>query len=129
LLFYNEAEGEGLNRKSDAIYAMMREFKRHQVPIDGVGLQLHVPAIKVDTASMAAGVSANIARLTALGLQVHITELDVPLPVEPDGSVLRGDLARQAEIYRSIVRACLNNAGCHPNVGLHRQIFVDRITL
>jgi len=51
-------------------------------------------------------------RLTALGLQVHITELDVPLPVEPDGSVRPTDLARQAEVYRSIVRACLNNAGC-----------------
>jgi len=61
---------------------------------------------------MAAGVSANIARLTALGLQVHITELDVPLPVDPDGSVRPGDLARQAEIHRSIVGACLNNAGC-----------------
>jgi endo-1,4-beta-xylanase len=112
LLFYNEVEGEGLNRKSDAIYAMMQEFKRRRVPIDGVGLQLHVPGTKVDTASMAAGVSANIARLTALGLQVHITELDVPLPVDPDGSVRPGDLARQAEIYRSIVGACLNNAGC-----------------
>ena len=42
LLFYNEAEGEGLNRKSDSIYAMVKNFKRHGVPIDGVGLQLHV---------------------------------------------------------------------------------------
>ena len=35
LLFYNEAEGEGLNRKSDTIYAMVRDFKRRGVPIDG----------------------------------------------------------------------------------------------
>src|SRR6202035_5213757 len=112
LLFYNEAEGEGLNRKSDAIYAMVQDFKRRRVPINGVGLQLHVPAIEVDIAPMAAGVSANIARLTALGLQVHITELDVPLPLEPDGSVRPTDLARQAEVYRSIVKACLNGPGC-----------------
>ena len=39
LLFYNEAEGEGMNRKSDAIYAMGRDFKQRGVPIDGVGLQ------------------------------------------------------------------------------------------
>ncbi|HTW30915.1 MAG TPA: endo-1,4-beta-xylanase, partial [Candidatus Sulfotelmatobacter sp.] len=43
LLFYNEAEGEGLNQKSDAIYAMVKDFKQRGVPIDGVGLQMHVP--------------------------------------------------------------------------------------
>lgn len=37
LLFYNEAEGEKLNRKSDAIYAMVKDFRRRGVPIDGVG--------------------------------------------------------------------------------------------
>ncbi len=32
LLFYNEAEGEGLNRKSDAIYALIKDFKQRGVP-------------------------------------------------------------------------------------------------
>src|ERR1019366_2027354 len=108
LLFYNEAEGEGLNRKSDAIYAMVKDFKRRGVPIDGVGLQMHVPALDVDIPAIA----ANIARLTALGLQVHITERDVSLPVNSDGQPRPEDLTRQAEVYRGIVRACLNNAGC-----------------
>ena len=40
LLFYNEAEGEGMNRKSDAIYAMVKDFRQRGVPIDGVGLQM-----------------------------------------------------------------------------------------
>jgi len=108
LLFYNEAEGEGLNRKSDAIYAMVRDFKRRGVPIDGVGLQMHIPALDADTVA----ITANIARLTALGLQVHITELDVSLPLNPTGQPRPEDLACQAEVYRGIVRACLNNAGC-----------------
>jgi endo-1,4-beta-xylanase len=112
LLFYNEAEGEGMNRKSDAVYAMVKTFKRHGVPIDGVGLEMHVPAIDTDIVSIATDLSANIARLTALGLQVHLTELDVPLPLEPDGSARPSDLVRQAEVYRGIVRACLNNPGC-----------------
>lgn len=38
LLFYNEAEGDTLNHKSDAIYAMVKDFKGRDVPIDGVGL-------------------------------------------------------------------------------------------
>ncbi len=109
LLFYNEAEGEGINRKSDAIYAMVKGFKRRGVPIDGVGLQMHVPTPDGDISS---NLSSNIARLTALGVQVHITELDVSLPLDSGGAPRAEDLLRQAEVYRSIVRACLNNAGC-----------------
>ena len=112
LLFYNEAEGEGLNRKSDAIYAMIRDFRKRGVPIDGVGLQMHVPTVEVNVPAMAAGVAANIARLTALGVQVQVTELDVSLPTDSSGQLRQDDLRRQAEIYRSLVRACLNNAGC-----------------
>jgi len=108
LLFYNEAEGEGLNRKSDVICAMVKDFKQRGVPIDGVGLQLHVPALDADIA----GIAANIARLTALGVQVHITELDVSLPVNANGLPRPEDLTRQAEVYRGIVRACMNSAGC-----------------
>lgn len=108
LLFYNEAEGEGMNRKSDAIYAMVKDFRHRGVPISGVGLQLHIPRLDADVA----GIAENIARLTALGVQVHITELDVSLPVDSSGNAGADDLARQADVYRGIVRACLNNPGC-----------------
>jgi endo-1,4-beta-xylanase len=108
LLFYNEAEGEGLNRKSDAIYAMVKDFKGRGVPIDGVGMQMHISNLDFDTAANA----ANIARLTALGVQVHITELDVSLAVDGSGVAGHDDLARQAEVYRGVVRACLQNPGC-----------------
>jgi endo-1,4-beta-xylanase len=123
LLFYNEAAGEGLNRKSDAVYAMVKDFKHHGVPIDGVGLQLHISQLDFDTAAVA----ANIARLTALGIQVHITELDVSLPLDSNGQdlnrkdsnskdssgkVRNEDLLRQAKVYRGVVRTCLENPGC-----------------
>jgi endo-1,4-beta-xylanase len=112
LLFYNENGGEGLNRKSDAIYAMVKDFKRRGVPIDGVGLQLHIAALGFDTAA----VDTNIARLTALGVQVHITELDVSLPLDSGEPVANEathqDLLRQGEVYRGVVRACLDSPGC-----------------
>lgn len=109
LLFYNEAEAEALNRKSDAVYALVKDFKRRGVPIGGVGLQLHVSGFDVDTGAVA----ANIARLTALGVQVHITELDVSLPIDAHGEpTQKDDLMRQAGVYRSVVRACLQNPGC-----------------
>jgi endo-1,4-beta-xylanase len=112
LLFYNEAEGEGMNRKSDAIYAMVKDFKRRGVPIDGVGLQMHIPTLDADIAAIAADISSNITRLTALGIQVNITELDVSLPLDSNGLSKPEDMSRQAEVYRSIVRACLNSPGC-----------------
>jgi len=109
LLFYNEGGGEGLNRKADAIYVMVKDFRLRGVPIDGVGLQMHIADLNLDTAPIA----ANIARLTALGLQVHITELDVSLPVDPaSGQIRPEDLQKQAEIYRGVARACLQNPGC-----------------
>ncbi len=108
LLFYNEAQGEGLNLKSDAIYALVKDFRRRGVPIDGVGLQMHISRLDLDTAAIA----AKIARLTALGVQVHITELDVSLPLDSNGLAANIDLARQAEVYRGIVHACLQSPGC-----------------
>jgi endo-1,4-beta-xylanase len=108
LLFFNEAEGEGLNHKSDVVYAMVKDFRQRGVPIDGVGLQMHIPILDADVSAIA----ANIARLTMLGVQVHITELDVSLPVNSSGQPDPQDLSHQAEIYRGIVRACLNSPGC-----------------
>jgi endo-1,4-beta-xylanase len=109
LLFYNDAEGEALNAKSGAIYAMVKDFLRRGVPIHGVGLQMHVENLRIDAASVA----ANIARLTALGLQVHITEMDVAIPVDAAGNLLHPeDLQRQADIYHQIATACLSHSGC-----------------
>lgn len=104
LLFYNEAEAEALNQKSDAVYAMVKDFKQRGVPIDGVGLQLHI----LDLNFNAKSVAANIARITALGLQVQITELDVAIPAISQAP----DVAHQAEIYRQVATVCLSNPGC-----------------
>jgi endo-1,4-beta-xylanase len=108
LLFYNEAEAETVNPKSDAIYAMVRDFRRRGVPIDGVGFQMHIANLLADVVS----ISANIDRFTALGVQVHITEMDVALPVDAEGNARPEDLQRQADIYREIARACLSHPGC-----------------
>lgn len=108
LLFYNEAEAEGLNRKSDAVYAMLKNFKQRGVPINGVGLQMHLADFDFDTSALA----ENIARLTALGLQVHITELDISLPVDSAGRTQPSDLQKQSALYGRIVNACVQSPGC-----------------
>jgi len=97
-----------VNPKSDAIYAMVRDFRQRSVPIDGVGLQMHISNLHADVAS----ISANIKRLTDLGVQVHLTEMDVSLAVDAQGNASPDDLERQADIYRQITAACLAYRGC-----------------
>lgn len=108
LLFYNDSEAETINAKSDAIYAMVKDFQQHGVPIDGVGMQMHIFDLHADFP----GINANFARFTALGLQVHITEMDVALPLDATGQASLSDLAQQAEIYRRIASICLAQRGC-----------------
>jgi endo-1,4-beta-xylanase len=108
LLFYNDGGGETVNAKSDAMFEMVRDFRKRGVPIDGVGLQMHIFDMNPDIE----GIRRNIARFSALGVQVHITELDVALPVGPDGGASAADLLRQAEIYRQVASACLQSRGC-----------------
>jgi endo-1,4-beta-xylanase len=81
LLFYNDFNAEPVNAKSDAIYRMARDFLSRGMPLNGIGLQMHLsvgplPLDKIDE---------NIGRLEDLGLQVQITELDVGLPVDAGG--------------------------------------------
>lgn len=108
LLFYNDAEAEAMNPKSDEIYAMVRDFRRRGVPIDGVGLQMHISNLHPNIAS----ISENIGRFTALGVQVHITEMDVALAVDADGNAEAEDLQLQADVYRKVAGACLSHSGC-----------------
>lgn len=109
LLFYNEAEAEEGNPKSDAIYAMVKDFRKRGVPIDGVGFQMHIMNLATDFASIA----ANFSRFSKLGIQVHITEMDVAIPVDEHGDARDiADLTRQAEIYRTIVQICLQTPDC-----------------
>jgi endo-1,4-beta-xylanase len=109
LLFYNEAGAEAINRKSDAVYAMVKDFKQRGVPIDGVGLQMHLLDLRVDPDSIA----ANITRFAQLGVQVHITEMDVALSVDGSGNPRDpSDLQRQAQIYREVLAVCVRQPAC-----------------
>ena len=69
---------------------------------------MHLSNLHPDVAS----ISENIGRLTALGLKVHITELDVSLPVDADGNASTAICNRKADVYRQIASACLSHAGC-----------------
>lgn len=107
-LFYNDFSAEAINAKSDAIYEMAKDFKARGVPLDGIGLQMHVGLKPGALASL----GANIKRITDLGLQVQITELDVKVPVDASGAATPESLEAQAKVYGEIVAACVKNPRC-----------------
>lgn len=108
LLFYNDYSAELSNAKADAIFKMAQDFKTRGVPIDGIGWQMHLTTNIGSLASM----EANMKRITDLGLQVQITELDVRLPVDASGAASATSLATQAQIYRDVVALCLKFPLC-----------------
>ena len=63
-------------------------------------------------APAASAIEENVKRLTDLGLQVHITEFDVRVPVDAERMATPESLAQQAEIYRDITSACVKYPGC-----------------
>jgi endo-1,4-beta-xylanase len=103
-LYYNDYGGEGSGAKSDAIFRLVEQLKRDGVPIDGVGLQMHTDA----TDATPIGVAANMARLRGLGLDVAITEMAVPIPLDAGATRLR----QQGDAYASFLRVCLAAPNC-----------------
>ncbi|VTT85768.1 Endo-1,4-beta-xylanase A precursor [Halorubrum sp. DM2] len=97
-LFYNDYGADGLSAKADEVYDLVSDLVAREVPVDGVGLQLHV----FDDVVPPADVAANVERLTDLGLDVHITELDVGI-----GEAV-ADRDEQAEYYYDVVSAAVD---------------------
>ena len=108
-LFYNDYGGEGLGGKSDGIYAFVQGLLSRNIPINGVGLQMHVDPTSAPSES---DIASNMARLGALGLEVHVTEMDVRLPVDAAGNASAADLASQATVYQNVMTACQASPNC-----------------
>ena len=109
-LFYNEYGADGLSPKSDGMFQLLKDLQARGVPLDGVGLQMHLSLY--DTQNFAYppsrdDLSANLARLAGLGLEIHITELDVQIQ-RIEGSD-EEKLARQAQVYQDVLCTALEN--------------------
>jgi endo-1,4-beta-xylanase len=108
-LCINDYDVEGLtvqggttNRKANALYDIVSTYRQY---IDCVGFQAHFN--DNPNSIITNDLQANIQRFADLGVEVHITELDI------DDDLSNNDIgAGQAENYRKVVRACLNVARC-----------------
>jgi len=109
LLFVNEYGVEGPGTKFNAVYAMAKDFVSRGVPLHGIGFEMHLTE---GTYPSSAGLAQNIQMLHALGLQVHITEMDVRIPVNSSGIAASSDLTSEAALYQRILTVCLQSPGC-----------------
>ena len=81
LLFYNDYGTIWDTRKREAMFAMIDDFIARDIPIDGVGLQVH---ITYEFPSLSE-IETTMAGVVERGLKLHLSELDVR--VNPQGDL------------------------------------------
>jgi endo-1,4-beta-xylanase len=74
-LYYNDYNIDQNNAKTTKLIEMITDFQTRNIPIDGVGFQMHIflnyPSI--------ANISAAMQKVVSKGLKVKITELDIAI--------------------------------------------------
>ncbi|WP_080241237.1 endo-1,4-beta-xylanase [Spirosoma rigui] len=102
LLFYNDFSMENSQAKLDAVVSMVEDFKKSGIPINGVGSQMH---ININTSD--AGIRNSLLKLTATGLLIHISELDIAVNPTNDANLIINQqlLDTQRAKYKAVVVA------------------------
>lgn len=103
-IFYNDFGMEWTNRKSTAVYNMVKDFKARGVPIDGVGFQAHLKTEPGDWSPSEQDIQTNIERFAALGVDVEFTELDTETSWTPGTTAQK--LQAEADMYHNVAAAC-----------------------
>ncbi len=102
LLFINEDKLESDDAKVNALVNLVNELKNQNVPIDGIGIQMHL-TIKNDRAAIESARS----KIASTGLKIKISEMDVRInPWNQTGFSPSDDLLnQQRDLYRFVVGA------------------------
>lgn len=100
-LLINEFDIGFSGPKIDALLSLLDRLQVRQVPLDGIGFQLHL----FSSFDQFDELEANFASIAERNLDIYITELDVSLADD-------ATLADQAEVYRRIATLCLNQPRC-----------------
>jgi len=120
-LFLNDYSIEVQNNKSNALYAIFQQLKQNGVPIDGVGFESHFQLVSLPNVNE---VQSNMARFIALGLELHVTEMDIICNYTIESIADKWNA--QAAYFSSYLGACLANApGCK---SFETWDFTDRYT-
>lgn len=100
------AEGHWMKTKSDRVFALVEGMVNRSIPIDGVSVQMSVD-LSWDEPSLYEGTRLNFKRYEALGLEVHVTDVDVSCEAWSEEVE-----AQQAEVYAKLLKLCLESPAC-----------------
>ena len=100
-LLINEFDVAVPGPKQDTFFEMLDDLIANDVPLDGIGFQLHV----FTSFDQFDDVRAAFQRVADLDLDIYITELDVSLEGGANNET-------QANVFRQLVSLCLEQARC-----------------
>ncbi len=111
-LYYNDYNIEQNNSKTTKMMEMITDFQTRNIPINGVGFQMHV-CLRYPNAST---IAAAMQKVVAKGLKVKITELDVAVnqpycdsyPANKISSFTMTVALEQKKRYCDIIKAYLD---------------------
>ncbi len=106
-LLLNDFNNEGINSVSDAMFTYIKDAKARGVPIDGLGMQMHIDG---NNPPKKADVIKNIQRFGEIGVPTYVTEFDVNLNRVEGSDEFKSDL--ESQITYDMVRACIESGYC-----------------
>jgi endo-1,4-beta-xylanase len=107
ILILNDFNDEIYSPTSNNMYSYIKSAKQRGIPIDGIGMQMHIDA---SIRPSKAEVISNMQRFGKLGVKVYVTEFDVNMSSVSGSSSYKNQL--QAAIYYDMVRACIESRVC-----------------
>jgi len=116
ILIFNDGNNESprdrdSSRTVDKMYYTVKKLKEEGVPIDVVGMQMHL-LLKYSSpiAPKKDDVIATMQKFAALGVRIYITEFDVDLTKRTGTQSEKWEY--EAQIYREMLEACLESKVC-----------------
>jgi endo-1,4-beta-xylanase len=106
-LILNDFNDEIYSTTSNSMYNYIKSAKQRGIPIDGIGMQMHIDATKRPSKSE---VISNMQRFGNLGVSVYVTEFDVNMNGVKGSEDYKNNL--QAGIYYDMMRACIESKDC-----------------
>lgn len=132
LLFYNDFSIESNTAKLNGVLEMIDELRSKDVPIHGLGFQMHLQIETPDSI-----IAQSLKKAAATGLQIHISELDIIFNKHNDGedggkeqyTELTEEMKmKQAEKYKKLVMIYREHVPPDQQYGITFWDFNDRDT-
>ncbi|MEO5627992.1 MAG: endo-1,4-beta-xylanase [Candidatus Saccharimonadales bacterium] len=107
-LLLNDFNNESINDTSNLMYDYVKGALARGVPIDGIGMQMHLDGGHPPTKDE---VISNMKRFADLGLKIYVTEFDVNMNDVKTNATGKDQI--QGNIYYEMMRACIESKVCH----------------